>query len=243
MNSMPTASSADLISTKLDVRLGGSPSNASYLFIVRPLTPDFWANCSIDQEKVMKSQSLTRKCCPRARFFSGSEARITTSADDALVMRRLWHEQDIQCLGFTTGNPPRTRAHVAKSSTVQTPRLRLIGRQHSRSGHRQQQSAENFTAFMTAIQRFMKACAILWRKLHARFSEHAFDQANRVLVSRRATLDILERISMKTGRLSQVPNRPIQRSMRNPDLCNCANVTCDKVAAMITMSPNQRGIQ
>ena len=41
MNSMPAASSADLMSTKLDVRLGGSPSNASYLFIVRPLTPAF----------------------------------------------------------------------------------------------------------------------------------------------------------------------------------------------------------
>ena len=125
----------------------------------------------------MKSESLTRRCCPRAHFFSGSEARIITSADDALVMQRLWHEH-IQCLGFTTGNPPRTRAYVAKSLTAQTPRLRLIGRQHSRSGDRQQQTVENYTVFLTTIRRFVKAYAILLRKLHARFSEHTFDQAN-----------------------------------------------------------------
>src|ERR1700733_1569366 len=157
----------------------------------------------------------------RRRFLGGSHARIITSADEAPVMRRLWHEQNIQCLGITTENPPRTRAHVAKSSTAQSSRLQLIGRQDSRSGHRRQQTAENFTAFITAIRRFMKAYAILWRKLHARFSEHAIDQANRALVSRVATLDILERISMKTGRLSQVPNRQIERSTRHANLCAC----------------------
>jgi hypothetical protein len=134
-------------------------------------------------------------------------------------MRRLRHEQNIQCLGITPGNPLRTCAHVAKSATAQTPRLRLIGRPDSRSGHRRQQTAENFTAFMTAIRRFMKAYAILWRKLHARFSEYAVDQANRVLVSRIATIDILERISMKAGRLSQAPNRQIEPSMRHANLC------------------------
>ena len=68
----------------------------------------------------------------------------------------------------------------------------------------------------------MKAYAILWQKLYARFSEHTFDQGNRVLVSRVAThLDIRDRVSMKTGRLSQVPNRPIQRSTRHPNLCTC----------------------
>ena len=66
----------------------------------------------------------------------------------------------------------------------------------------------------------MKAYAILWQKLYARFSERTFHQGNRVLVSRVATdLDILDRVSMKTGRLSQVPNRPIERSTRHPNLC------------------------
>jgi hypothetical protein len=157
----------------------------------------------------------------RRRFLGGSHARIITSADEAPVMRRLWHDQNIQCLGITTENPPRTRAHVAKSSTAQSPRLQLIGRQDSRSGHRRQQTAENFTAFITAIRRFMKAYAILWRKLHARFSEHAFDQANRALVSRVPSLDILERISIKTGRLSLVSNRQIERSARHPNLYAC----------------------
>jgi hypothetical protein len=156
----------------------------------------------------------------RHRFLGGSDARIITSADEAPVMRRLRHEQNIECLAITTGNPLRTCAHVAKSATAQTPRLRLIGRPDSRSGHRRQQTAENFTAFMTAIRRFMKAYAILWRKLLARFSEYAVDQANRVLISRVTTdLDILERISMKDGRLSQVPNRQIERSTRHANLC------------------------
>ena len=96
----------------------------------------------------------------------------------------------------------------------------------------------------------MKAYAILWQKLYARFSEHTFDQGNRVLVSRVAThLDIRDRVSMKTGRLSQVPNRPIQRSTRHPDLCTCHRqeaVPLSHVARshlMITISPNQWGIQ
>ena len=59
----------------------------------------------------------------RLRFLGGSDARIITIGDEAPVMRRLWHEQNIQCLGITTGNPPRTRAHVAKSSMAQTPLL------------------------------------------------------------------------------------------------------------------------
>ena len=160
---------------------------------------------------VPRSRKLARR-----RFLGGSDARIITSADEAPVMRRLRHEQNN---GITTGNPLRTCVHVAKSSTAQTPRLRLIGRQDSRSGHRRQQTAENFTTFMTAVRRFRKAYAILWRKLYAHFSEYAVDQANQVLVSRIATLDILERISMKAGRLSQVPNRQIERSTRHANLC------------------------
>jgi hypothetical protein len=164
---------------------------------------------------VPRSRKLARR-----RFLGGSDARIITSADEAPVMRRLRHEQNIECLAITTGNPLRVYALVAKSSTAQTPRLRLIGRPDSRSGYRRQQTAENFTTFMTAVRRFRKAYAILWRKLYAHFSEYAVDQANRVLISRVATdLDILEPISMKDGRLSQVPNRQIERSTRHANLC------------------------
>jgi hypothetical protein len=54
---------------------------------------------------------------------------------------------------------------------------------------------------------------------------------------------------MKTGRLSQIPNRPIQRSTRHPSLCTChrqeavllSHVTTSHL--MITTSPNQWGIQ
>ena len=90
---------------------------------------------------VPRSRKLARR-----RFLGGSDALIITSADEAPAMRRLGHEQNIQCLGITTGNPLRTWDLVAKSSTAQTPRLRLIGRPDSRSGHRRQQTAGNFTA-------------------------------------------------------------------------------------------------
>ena len=102
---------------------------------------------------------------------------------------------------------------------------------------------------MTGIRNFMKAYAILWQKLYARFSEHTFNQGGRVLVSRVATdLDIRNRVSMKTGRLSQVPNRPIQRSARHPNLCAChrhETVPMSHVTTshFITTSPNQWGIQ
>jgi hypothetical protein len=152
------------------------------------------------------------------RFLGGSDERIITSADEAPVTR-LRHEQNIQCLGITTVNPLRTRAHVAKSATVQTPRAGLIGRPDSRSGHRRQQTAENFTGFMTAIRMLMKAYAILWRKLHAHFSEYAMNRANPVLVSQIATVDILERISTKAGRLSELPNGQIKASVRHANLC------------------------
>jgi hypothetical protein len=112
------------------------------------------------------------------------------------------------------------------------------------ASHEQGQTAAKLTTFATGIRSFIKAYTILWQKLYTRFSEHTFHQGNRVLGSRVATdLDIRDRVSMKTGRLSQAPNRPIQRSTRHQDLCTCATVTSDKVTAMITMSPNQRGIQ
>jgi hypothetical protein len=164
---------------------------------------------------VPRSRKLARR-----RFLGGSDAGIITSVDEAPVMRRPRHEQNIQCLDIITGNPVRTCALVAKSSTAQTPRLRLIGRPDSRSGYRRQQTAENFTTVITAIRMFWRVYAVLWRKLYARFSEYALDQADRVLISRVATdLDILERISMKDGRRSQVPNRQIEHSTRRANLC------------------------
>jgi hypothetical protein len=54
---------------------------------------------------------------------------------------------------------------------------------------------------------------------------------------------------MQSGCPSQVPNCPIQRSTRHPNLCtchkhrSCAIVTCDGVTTSITVSPNQWGIQ
>ena len=184
----------------------------------------------------MEVRISDRITVPRSRkpdcrqFIGGSDARIVISLDEAAL------------IGPWTGD--HSRAHAAKSSTAQAQFLRPIRGKYSRASHRQRQSAAKLTTFMTGIRSFMKAYAILWQKLYARFSEHAFDRGNRVLVSRIATdLDIRDRVSMKTGRLSQVPNRPIQRSTRHPDLRTCATVTSNKVTAMITMSSNQRGIQ
>ena len=148
---------------------------------------------------------------PRSRkpshcqFIGGSDTRIINSLDEAVLIR-LW-----------TGDPSPVRA--AKLPTAQALLLRPIRGQSSRASHKQRQTAAKSATFMTSIRRFMKAYAILWQKLYARFSKRTFDQANRVLGSRVATLDILERISMKTGRLSQVPNRQIERSAHHPKLC------------------------
>ena len=151
---------------------------------------------------------------PRSRkpghcqFIGGSDARIIISLDEAALIR-LW-----------TGDPSPARA--AKSPTAQAQLLRPIRGKSSRASHKQRQTAAKSMTLMTGIRRFMKAYAILWQKLYARFSEHTFDQGNRVLVSRVATdLDIRDRVSMKTGRLSQVPNRQIERSTRHPNLCAC----------------------
>ena len=127
----------------------------------------------------------------RRQFIAGSDARIIISLDEAALIRP-W-----------TGD--HSRAHAAKSSTAQALFLQPIRGKYSRASHRQRQ-----TAAKLPTQRLRKAYAILWQKLYACFSEHTFDQGNRVLVSRVAThLDVRDRVSMKTGRLCQVPNRPI----------------------------------
>jgi hypothetical protein len=196
----------------------------------------------------MESQMYTRNFQNGCRFIGGTDGRIIVSGDAAALIRP-WHEQNIRtksqrCLVVPRGDMRQTLAHAAKSSKPQTQCSRPIGRNRGRAGNRQRQIAAKLVTFLTGIRRLINANAILWQKLHARFSKYTVDQGNRVLVSRVATdLDIRDRVSMKTGRLSQVPNRPIQRSTRHPGLCTCATVTSDKVTAMITMSPNQRGIQ
>jgi hypothetical protein len=190
----------------------------------------------------------------RRRFVGGSDARFIRSGEEVALIR-LWREQNVQMksqrsLGVSTGNPRDSCAHGAKSPTGQAQFLRPFRSQYSRASYRQRQTAAILTTFISVIPSFVKAYSILRQKLYACFSEHTFDQGGRVLVSRVATdLDIRDRISMKTGRLSQVPNRPIQRSTRHADLCSChrheavptSHVT--KSQLIITMSPNQWGIQ
>jgi hypothetical protein len=156
------------------------------------------------------------------RFLGGSDARVTLRLDEVALIR---------------GN--------AKLRTAQALLLRPIRGKSSRAtSQRQRHTAAKLTALMTGIRSFMKAYAILWQKLYARFSEHTFDQSNRVLVSQVVThLDIRDRVSMKIGRLSQVPE-PSDSAQHAPSQAqSCASVTCDKVAAVITMSPKQWGIQ
>ena len=151
---------------------------------------------------------------PRSRkpghyqFIGASDARIINSLDEAALIR-LW-----------TGDPSPARA--AKSLTARAQFLRPIRGKSSRASREQRQAAAKSMILTTGIRGFMKACAILSQKLYARFSENTFDQGDPVRVSRVATdLDICDRVSMKTGRPSQVPNRQIERSTRHPNLCAC----------------------
>ena len=194
---------------------------------------------------------VKRMKADRQRFVNGTHAGVIMGSEGALI--RPPHEQHVQMksqrsLGVITGNPSRTRADAAKSSTAQTHCLLPIGRKYSRARHRERQTAANLTAFMAGIRRFMKVYAVLWQKLHARFSEYSFDQANRVPGSHVAThLDVCDRVPMRTGHLTQVPNRPIERGLSDlvqlPGARKCADLTCDRVTAVTTKSPNQGGIQ
>jgi hypothetical protein len=170
----------------------------------------------------MAIESFAKKTQLRSHFLGGSHARIIIGSDDG-ALTPLSHEQNAQMrskrfLCVIPEDPKQTLAHVTKSSTAQTARLQPVGRKYWQDSHRQHQTAAKVTALMTGIRRFMKAYATLWQKLYARFPEHAFNQGDRVLGSRVAThLDVGDRFSMQTGRLSQVPNRPIQRSTRHPN--------------------------
>jgi hypothetical protein len=124
-------------------------------------------------------------------------------------------------------------APAAKSSTPQAQRLRPIDGKYLRASHRHWQTDVKLTGFKISIGRFMKVYAILWRKLHARSSEHRFDQGNRALVPHVATqLNIRDRVSMKTGCLSQVPNHPMERGpsdlVQLPRAPKCAHLICGK---------------
>ena len=98
---------------------------------------------------------------------------------------------------------------------------------------------EKLTTFLAGIRQFMKAYATLRQKLYTRSSEHIFDQGDRVVVSRVAThLDIRDRVSMQAGRLSQVPNRPIQGSTRHPNLCTCHRHETVPMSHVTTSQPS-----
>ena len=154
----------------------------------------------------MVIESFAKRTKPRCHFLGGSDTRVIISLDEAAGIRRL-------------RTADHSRAHAAKGQALLS---RPIRGKHSRARHKQRQTAAKLTTFMTGIRSFMKAHAILWQKLYARFSGRTFHQGNRAVGFRVATdLDIRDRVSMKTGRLSQVPNRQIERSTRHPNLCAC----------------------
>jgi hypothetical protein len=161
----------------------------------------------------MKIKQTDLITVPRSRkpghchFIGGADARMIISLDEAALIR-LW-----------TGGP--SGAHAAKSPTAQALRLRPIRGKSSRASHKQRQTATKLPTLMSGIRRLLKAYAVLWPKLHARFSEYRFDQAIRVPGSHVAThLDVCDRVPMRTGHLTQVSNRQIERST-SPNLCAC----------------------
>jgi hypothetical protein len=199
----------------------------------------------------MSLLSYTATPAPLSRrlFIGGSDVRVIVSGEEAALFR-LWRKQNAQMksqrsLGVITEDPRHTRGHVARSSTAQAEHLRPLRGKYSRTtSHKQRQTAAKLPPLMIDIRSLLKAYAILWQKLYARFAERPFHQGNRVLVSRVATdLDIRDRVSMKTGRLSQIPNRPIQRSTRHPDLCTCHRhdtVPLSHVTKSHLISPRRR---
>jgi hypothetical protein len=107
------------------------------------------------------------------------------------------------------------RSHArAQSPTAQAPLSRPNRGKSSRASPKQRRTAAKLPTLMIGIWRLLKAYAVLWQRLYACFSGYTFDQS-RVA----AHLDIRDRVSMKTRRLSQVPNRQIERSTRHPNSC------------------------
>jgi hypothetical protein len=179
--------------------------------------------------------------------LSGSCARIFMSADEPAPIRHC-HEEKCplkpqKCLVIPVRDTRKTRADTAKASTAAAPRIRLAGCNSARTSHRQRQPAAKSRTFVTCIRSFVT----LWQKLLACFSEHTFDQRNRVLVSRVVTHpDVRDRVSVKIDRFRQVPNRLIQCSTRPSELvclsqARLGNVACSKVAGQLPVSSNKGG--
>jgi hypothetical protein len=155
--------------------------------------------------KLSKLIPSSARNCRNDGTSLASNTRAIIGGDEA-ALTRVWSGVD------------HSRAQAAKSPTAQAQLLRPLRSKYSRAGSKQRQVAPNLTSFETGIRCFMKAYAILRGKLYAPFSEYPSDQGNRVLVSRAAAhLDIGDRVQI--GRLSQISNRPIQRSARHPVLC------------------------
>ena len=87
------------------------------------------------------------------QFIGASDARIINSLDEAALIR-LW-----------TGDLSPARA--AKSPTAQALLLRPIRVKSLRTSHKQRQTAAKLPTLMSGIRSFMKAYAILWKKLYA----------------------------------------------------------------------------
>ena len=101
----------------------------------------------------------------RCRFIGGSDARIIMSKEEAARIQ--------------LSTDDHSRVPAAKLPTAQAQFLRPIRGKYLRAGHRQRQPSANLATFVTDIRRFIKAYAILWQKLYARFSKNTFDQGNR----------------------------------------------------------------
>jgi hypothetical protein len=203
---------------------------------------------------ILPSNTATAAPLTRRHFIGDSDTRVIMSIDEAALIP-LGDEQKVQMkskrrLGVISGEPRDARAHAAKSSTAQARCKRRHGVKYTRASHRRRRTAAKLTTFTTFIRRFMKAYAILRQKLYASLSEHTFDHGDRVLGSRVAThLDIRDRVSMQSGRLSQVPE-PSNSAQHAPprfvhfsEARGCDVVACDNVTALSTMSPKQGGIQ
>jgi hypothetical protein len=167
---------------------------------------------------VLQSRALARR-----RFLGGLHVGINIGSDDGALIRSC-QERNVEmksqrCLGGITGDRQHSRGHAAKSSAAQAQCLRTIRSKHSRARDRQRQTAAKLTTFMAGIRRFIKAYAILWQKLYARFSEHTLGQCNRVLGSHAVTH--LEIFVIVFRCASQIPNRPIERSTCYPNLWAC----------------------
>jgi hypothetical protein len=163
----------------------------------------------------MKSQMHTRNFRTGGNFIGFARAD-----KEALVL--LSHEQHVQIKSqrspcVITGDPGHSPPQVLKSPTSQT-QCPLSGRNCRRAGNRQLQTGAKLVTFMTGIRNVMNANAILWQKLRARFSGHAFNQDNRAPVSRVTThLDVRIAFRCRPVALTRFRTRAAAR----PELCAC----------------------